>query len=37
LPRRVSAGPFVTEDVVSPEIIEIAPGMAEDRLKFLLS
>ncbi|WP_042379886.1 YciI family protein [Streptacidiphilus melanogenes] len=36
LERRVQADPFVAQDVVSAEIIEIAPGMADDRLKFLL-
>ncbi|GGS78297.1 hypothetical protein GCM10010156_41220 [Planobispora rosea] len=37
LESRVRADPFVVEDVVSAEIIEIAPGMADDRLKFLLA
>ncbi|WP_037603744.1 YciI family protein [Streptacidiphilus rugosus] len=36
LEQRVNADPFVARDVVSAEIIEIAPGMADDRLKFLL-
>ncbi|MFB9367693.1 hypothetical protein [Kitasatospora albolonga] len=36
LEERVAADPFVAEDVVTAEIIEIAPGMADDRLKFLL-
>lgn len=37
LQRRVDTDPFVVEDVVSAEIIEIAPGMADDRLAFLLA
>ena len=36
LQRRVSADPFVAEDVVSAEIIEIAPSRTDDRLKFVL-
>ncbi|WP_299496907.1 YciI family protein [uncultured Shewanella sp.] len=28
--------PFVTEQIVKPEIIEIVPSKADDRLKFLL-
>lgn len=36
LAERVKSDPFVVEDVVTAEIIEIAPGMADDRLKFLL-
>lgn len=36
LEERVKADPFVAQDVVRAEIIEIAPGMADDRLKFLL-
>ncbi|GAA1226727.1 YciI family protein [Kitasatospora nipponensis] len=36
LEERVNADPFVAQDVVRAEIIEIAPGMADDRLKFLL-
>jgi hypothetical protein len=28
--------PFVAEGVVSAEILEIAPGRADERLKFLL-
>ncbi|WP_431682784.1 YciI family protein [Kitasatospora sp. KL5] len=36
LQERVNADPFVAHDVVGAEIIEIAPGMADDRLKFLL-
>lgn len=33
---RVEADPFVAEGVVNPEIIEISPGQADDRLGFLL-
>jgi uncharacterized protein YciI len=33
---RVKADPFVAENVVAPEIIEIAPGTADERLSFLL-
>ncbi|MFE1886618.1 YciI family protein [Streptomyces diastatochromogenes] len=36
LGERVKADPFVAQDVVGAEIIEIAPGQADDRLKFLL-
>ena len=37
LESRVDADPFVAENVVSAQIIEVAPGMADDRLKFLLA
>jgi uncharacterized protein YciI len=37
LQHRVDADPFVAEGVVTAEIIEIAPGLADDRLKFLLN
>lgn len=37
LQSRVNLDPFVVEDVVSAEIIEIAPAMADDRLGFLLA
>jgi len=33
---RVNADPFVAEDVVSAEILEITPAMADARLQFLL-
>ena len=33
---RVGADPFVTEGVVSVEVIEIAPGRVDERLAFLL-
>jgi uncharacterized protein YciI len=36
LELRVKADPFVAENVVAPEIIEIAPGSADERLNFLL-
>ncbi|BCJ39950.1 hypothetical protein GCM10010168_28090 [Actinoplanes ianthinogenes] len=35
--RRVAADPFVAERVVDAEIIEIAPGLADKRLDFLLT
>ncbi|MDH2393438.1 MULTISPECIES: YciI family protein [Streptomyces] len=37
LERRVAADPFVVESIVSSEIVEIAPWLADDRLKFLLA
>jgi len=37
LESRVSADAFVAGNIVTAEIIEIAPGMADDRLKFLLA
>jgi uncharacterized protein YciI len=36
LQARVDADPFVTEDVVSAEILEIAPARADERLKLIL-
>lgn len=36
LQSRVSADPFVAEEVVSAEILEIAPSRTDDRVKFLL-
>jgi uncharacterized protein YciI len=36
LERRVKVDPFVAEDVVSAEILEIAPNRADARLEFLL-
>lgn len=36
LQRRVNEDPFVAEDVVTAEIIEIAPSRADNRLSFLL-
>jgi len=37
LQRRVNADPFVTEDVVKAEIIELDPGKADERLQFLVN
>ncbi|PWT86059.1 MAG: hypothetical protein C5B56_13090 [Proteobacteria bacterium] len=37
LQRRVNDDPFVAADVVSPEILEIAPSRADERLQFLLA
>ncbi|MEQ8356081.1 MAG: hypothetical protein RH942_11135 [Kiloniellaceae bacterium] len=36
LQHRVNGDPFVAEDVVSAEILEIAPARADERLAFLL-
>ncbi|MFE3229742.1 hypothetical protein [Nocardia sp. NPDC059228] len=36
LQRRVAQDPFVAADVVTADIVEIAAGQADDRLKFLL-
>lgn len=36
LQDRVRADPFVTEDVVSAEVLEIGASRADERLKFLL-
>lgn len=36
LQGRVNDDPFVAEDVVSAEIIEIAPSQADERLSFML-
>jgi uncharacterized protein YciI len=35
LEARVAADPFVVHDVVSPEVIEIAPNLTDPRLAFL--
>jgi uncharacterized protein YciI len=35
LEQRVNADPFVAEDVVRAEILEIAPSKADERLNFL--
>lgn len=35
LERRVNDDPFVAQDVVSAEILEITPAQADERLKFL--
>lgn len=37
LQTRVNNDPFVAEDVVSAEILEISPSKTDDRLSFLLS
>jgi uncharacterized protein YciI len=36
LESRVNADPFVAEDIVSAEIVEIAPAKADERLAFLV-
>ena len=36
LQNRVNNDPFVAENVVSAEILEITPSKADERLKFLL-
>lgn len=36
LQQRVNDDPFVAENVVSAEILEIEPSKADERLKFLL-
>ena len=36
LQSRVNEDPFVAENVVSAEILEITPSRADDRLKFML-
>ena len=36
LQSRVDEDPFVAEDIVSAEIIEISPAKADERLNFLL-
>jgi uncharacterized protein YciI len=35
LQGRVNADPFVVEDVVTAEILEITPSRADERLKFI--
>ena len=35
LDRRVSEDPFVAEQVVTPEIVELAPSRTDQRLAFL--
>jgi uncharacterized protein YciI len=35
LQSRVSSDPFVAEDVVSAEILEITPSKADERLQFI--
>ena len=36
LQSRVNDDPFVAEDIVSAEILEITPSRSDERLKFLL-
>lgn len=36
LQRRVSADPFVVEDVVRADIVEIAPSRVDERLQFIV-
>ena len=36
LDRRIDEDPFVAENVVSPEVFEISPSLADDRLGFVL-
>jgi uncharacterized protein YciI len=36
LERRINTDPFVAEDVVSAEILEIAPARIDDRLEAIL-
>lgn len=37
LQRRVNDDPFVAENVVKAEILELDPGRADERLKFLIN
>ena len=37
LQQRVNNDPFVAENVVKAEIVEISPKMADERLNFLIS
>ncbi|WP_395751371.1 YciI family protein [Prosthecobacter sp.] len=37
LQQRVDEDPFVVEGIVTPEIHELDPGMADERLQFLIS
>ena len=37
LQTRVNADPFVTENVVAPEILEVSPKIAVEALQFLVS
>lgn len=36
LQERVNSDPFVVENIVSPEILEIDPKKSDDRLNFLI-
>jgi len=37
LETRVGEDPFVAENVVSAEIVEVSPAMADERLRFLVA
>lgn len=37
LQKRVNEDPFVSENVVSAEILELDPGRADERLQFLVT
>jgi uncharacterized protein YciI len=37
LQRRIATDPFVAQDVVTAEIIEMAPSRADERLTFMLA
>lgn len=37
LQSRLSNDPFVAENVVKPEILELDPGKADERLQFLVN
>lgn len=37
LEKRVAADPFVVEDVVTAEILELDPAKADERMSFLLA
>ena len=37
LMERIAADPFVAEDVVSAQVIEIEPNQSDDNLRFLLA
>ena len=37
LQKRVNEDPFVASNVVNPEILEITPAKADERLEFLLN
>lgn len=37
LQSRLNDDPFVAEDVVTADILEVSPNQADERLKFLLS
>ncbi|MFI9817912.1 YciI family protein [Saccharothrix variisporea] len=37
LEQRVAGDPFVAEGIVTAEVLEVSPGMADERLSFLLA